>query len=54
MDYCTEAKMFDEKVDICTCKAMSELKAGIPSDKMAKTRHEVCTMSTVNIINNKL
>ena len=66
MDYCTEAKMFDEKVDVCTCKAMSDLKAGIPSDIMAETFIKVgtkcaqrsykkrCTMSTVSIINNKL
>ena len=62
MDYCTEAKMFDEKA----CKAMSDLKAGIPSDIMAETfikvgtkcaRHSYkkrCTMSTVSIINNIL
>ena len=37
VDYCTEAKMFDENVDISTCKAMSDLKAGIPSDITAET-----------------
>ena len=48
VDYCTEAKLFDEKVDISTCKAMSDLKAGIPSDiangwNFYKNRHEVCS-----------
>ena len=61
VDYCTEAKLFDEKVDISTCKAMSDLKAGIPSDIMAETFIKIgtkcaqrlykkrCTMSTVSI-----
>ena len=63
VDYCTEAKLFDEKVDISTCKAMSDLKAGIPSDTMAETFIKIgmkcaqriykkrCTMSTVSIFN---
>ena len=62
VDYCTEAKLFDEKVDI-SCKAMSDLKAGIPSDIMAETFIKIgtkcaqrlykkrCTMSTVSIFN---
>ena len=58
VDHCTEAKMFDEDVDISACKAMSDLKAGIPSDitsikiatKCAQRLYKKrCPMSMVSI-----
>lgn len=47
VDYCTEAKLFDEKVDISTCRAMSDLKAGIPPDLMAETFIKIGTKCVI-------